>query len=358
MKRLKQALSLTLALVLSLALAVPAMAAGTTETFVDEKHGVTITMKGFLRKETHTYPANDLFIPVWLDGGGERYDSLTLTLYVLEDNSTVEIKASDGVKYAETDEEWSRWEDLCSEKEDFASYGYAWSDSVSFGISSDGKIGGEGGWADTPRPLDGPSTYTIRPDDEGKINVCYSAYLICESNFEKLTPIDGQPSAPAEPAEPATPAEPAAPATPAEPAEPAKPAEPAVVIPEGSVAYTVQKGDTLGFIATNFYGSNAQREALYQANIGAFRATRGALKPGMVLAIPAVLDKAVRIAAPAAGAGEKLYTVKAGDTLGQIAAAEYGNANEYKAIFERNSDRLKNANTIYEGQVIVLPAKK
>ncbi len=32
--------------------------------------------------------------------------------------------------------------------------------------------------------------------------------------------------------------------------------------------------------------------------------------------------------------------------------------NAYKAIFERNADRLKNANTIYEGQVIVLPAKK
>ena len=31
---------------------------------------------------------------------------------------------------------------------------------------------------------------------------------------------------------------------------------------------------------------------------------------------------------------------------------------EVQAIFERNADRLVNANTIYEGQVIVLPAKK
>ena len=30
---------------------------------------------------------------------------------------------------------------------------------------------------------------------------------------------------------------------------------------------------------------------------------------------------------------------------------------KYKAIFKRNADRLVNANTIYEGQVIVLPAK-
>lgn len=30
---------------------------------------------------------------------------------------------------------------------------------------------------------------------------------------------------------------------------------------------------------------------------------------------------------------------------------------KYKAIFERNADHLVNANTIYEGQVIVLPAE-
>lgn len=30
---------------------------------------------------------------------------------------------------------------------------------------------------------------------------------------------------------------------------------------------------------------------------------------------------------------------------------------KHKAIFEHNADRLVNANTIYEGQVIVLPAK-
>ena len=30
---------------------------------------------------------------------------------------------------------------------------------------------------------------------------------------------------------------------------------------------------------------------------------------------------------------------------------------KYKTIFEHNADRLVNAKTIYEGQVIVLPAK-
>jgi len=134
--------------------------------------------------------------------------------------------------------------------------------------------------------------------------------------------------------------------------------QPTANVPAGSVAYTVQKGDTLSSITTNYYGDNAQRYALYNANAEAFQKTGGKLVPGMVLTIPAALNKVSRIPAAVAGAGEKLYTVKLGDTLGRIAAAEYGNVNAYKAIFERNNDRLKNANTIYEGQVIVLPAIK
>ena len=51
------------------------------------------------------------------------------------------------------------------------------------------------------------------------------------------------------------------------------------------------------------------------------------------------------------------YAVKTGDTLDAIAKTTDGDLMMYKAIFERNADRLVNANTIYEGQVIVLPAK-
>ncbi len=122
--------------------------------------------------------------------------------------------------------------------------------------------------------------------------------------------------------------------------------------------YTVQKGDTLGFITTNFYGSNAKRNALYKANKDAFKATKGKLLPGMVLTLPEKLGKVARIEPAMVGAGEKLYTVKLGDTLGKISKAEYGSMSFAKAIFQRNNDRLKNMNTIYEGQIIVLPEVK
>ena len=136
---------------------------------------------------------------------------------------------------------------------------------------------------------------------------------------------------------------PTAPTTPAAPETPAAPAT--------AGAYTVKKGDTYGTIALNNYGTYGVWSELYKANKGA------KLTEGATLVLPETLGKVARINAPVAASGETLYTVKAGDTLGAIAKATYGDVMKYKTIFERNADRLVNANTIYEGQVIVLPAK-
>lgn len=162
------------------------------------------------------------------------------------------------------------------------------------------------------------------------------------------TPI--QPTTPTTPTQPEQPTEPTTPIEPEQPSTPTTPTTPST--PAASGSYTVKKGDTWSSICTNYYGTNAQRYALMKANKGV------TLKEGTVITLPEKLGKDTLIPAPVVAAGEKLYTVKAGDTLGKIAAAEYGKVSEYKAIFERNADRLKNANTIYEGQVIVLPVKK
>ena len=121
--------------------------------------------------------------------------------------------------------------------------------------------------------------------------------------------------------------------------------------PAAAGSYTVKKGDTYGTIALNNYGTYGVWGELYKANKGV------KLTEGATLVLPETLGKVARINAPAAANGEILYTVKAGDTLGAIAKATYGDVMKYKTIFERNADRLVNANTIYEGQVIVLPAK-
>ena len=59
---------------------------------------------------------------------------------------------------------------------------------------------------------------------------------------------------------------------------------------------------------------------------------------------------------PAAAApAVKTYTVKAGDTLSEIAKAELGSANAYMKIFEANRDQLSDPDKIKPGQVLKIP---
>ncbi len=51
------------------------------------------------------------------------------------------------------------------------------------------------------------------------------------------------------------------------------------------------------------------------------------------------------------------YDVKAGDTLSKIAKQLYGDANKYNQIFEANRPMLKDADEIYPGQKLRIPAE-
>jgi nucleoid-associated protein YgaU len=54
--------------------------------------------------------------------------------------------------------------------------------------------------------------------------------------------------------------------------------------------------------------------------------------------------------------GGTTYTVKAGDTLSQIAKEHLGNANAYMDIFNANRDQLTDPDKIKPGQVLKMPA--
>jgi nucleoid-associated protein YgaU len=54
---------------------------------------------------------------------------------------------------------------------------------------------------------------------------------------------------------------------------------------------------------------------------------------------------------------EKTYVVVSGDSLSKIAKREYGNASEWKRIFEANKDILKDPDKIYPGQKLKIPPK-
>lgn len=149
--------------------------------------------------------------------------------------------------------------------------------------------------------------------------------------------------------------------TPAAAPVPAAPAAAAAPVYSGSgLVHTVKSGDTFGAMALNYYGDMTCWPAIYNVNADAINAAKNKqIYVGMELVIPTAVkhgDKNISAVAPAvAGSGEKLYTVRDGDTLGMIALAEYKDMSKYQAIFDRNADRLENANTIYAGQIIVLP---
>jgi len=63
-----------------------------------------------------------------------------------------------------------------------------------------------------------------------------------------------------------------------------------------------------------------------------------------------------QLQAPRAEPEGTYYDVKSGDTLSKIAKQFYGDANRYQEIFEANRPMLKNADEIYPGQKLRIPA--
>lgn len=66
-------------------------------------------------------------------------------------------------------------------------------------------------------------------------------------------------------------------------------------------------------------------------------------------------ERAAPPAAPAAPAGARTYVVKKGETLYEIARAQYKSETAWKAIYEANRDRLQNPGDVRAGMKLVLP---
>jgi nucleoid-associated protein YgaU len=49
------------------------------------------------------------------------------------------------------------------------------------------------------------------------------------------------------------------------------------------------------------------------------------------------------------------YTVQKGDSLSKIAKREYGDAQQWRRIYEANRDLIQNPDLIYPGQVFRIP---
>lgn len=116
----------------------------------------------------------------------------------------------------------------------------------------------------------------------------------------------------------------------------------------GGKTHIVSKGETLGDISKEYFGTTTKWKQIVEANPGVRPEN---LKVGQSLVIPEIAGAA----APAAGgvASGNTYTVKAGDTLESIAAATLGKKSAWKQIVEANPG-LK-PTSLRVGQSISIP---
>ena len=57
----------------------------------------------------------------------------------------------------------------------------------------------------------------------------------------------------------------------------------------------------------------------------------------------------------APSAAGRSYTVQKGDSLSKIAKREYGDAQQWRRIYDANRDLIQNPDLIYPGQVFRIP---
>jgi nucleoid-associated protein YgaU len=58
---------------------------------------------------------------------------------------------------------------------------------------------------------------------------------------------------------------------------------------------------------------------------------------------------------PSTAGSARTYTVVKGDSLSKIAQEYYGDANQWRKIFEANRDSIRDPDLIHPGQVLTIP---
>lgn len=118
----------------------------------------------------------------------------------------------------------------------------------------------------------------------------------------------------------------------------------------GGKAHIVAKGETLGDISKQYFGTTTKWKAILEANPGVRPEN---LKVGQSLSIPDLPVVAPATGAVTAPVGGSAYTVKSGDTLESIAAAQLGRKSAWKQIVEVNPGLKPTSLRI--GQQIAIP---
>ena len=130
---------------------------------------------------------------------------------------------------------------------------------------------------------------------------------------------------------------------------------PAPEVAEQARWHIVREGDTLYAIATLHYGNGELWTMIRDAN----EVAGGVIRPGQRLKIPQTQRSAPLVRnsgqQPARSSGPRVYEVKPGDTLSEIAMRELGSVRHMNRLLEANRDTLGSADEIRVGMKLTLP---
>jgi len=143
--------------------------------------------------------------------------------------------------------------------------------------------------------------------------------------------------------------------TPFTPPEKPKP-EKEEVAPAKKRTHIVQKGDSLWKLADKYYGDGSKWRLIQEAN-KAIAPRTTALKIGLEIIIPE-LEAAPEVSAEGpspVSAGKRIYVIKRGDLLWNLAVKFYGDGTKWKIIYEANKNIIPNPTRIPVGKTIVIP---
>ncbi len=121
---------------------------------------------------------------------------------------------------------------------------------------------------------------------------------------------------------------------------------------EGAVTHTVVSGDTLWSIAEKYLGNGANWNKIYEDNKNAI-SDPNSIYVGQVLIINVEGGNMATGTGPLAGTNT--YVVQSGDTLWKIADNLYGKGWKWRTIYEANKNVVADPESIYAGQVLVIP---
>ena len=203
------------------------------------------------------------------------------------------------------------------------------------------------------RPTPEPSKPASRPTPEPSKPAVRDGAANLLALLEKADPLDDydsnrQPSRPQRPK-----SQPSRPETQPTPTPTPSPSRPAQTADSSSSdrEYTVQKGDTLGDISRQMYGSSRHWRRIQEANQIDDPA---ALRAGEKLRIPQVASSSSspQPQPTTSSDGKRQYTVKRGDSYYLIAQRQLGDANRWQEIKALNN---VDSYSLAVGQTILLP---